>query len=137
MPNLCENMISTILLVGLFLGLLYFTYEDIKYMSIPLIPALLFCLIYVIFSIFVGNWWLILATIFALLLYKLKVYAFGDVLMVIPIVSFLQGYGIGCVLSSLFLLSFVGLLIGKNKLPYIPFLFISFIFTIIYMGGVK
>jgi len=117
------EMVDLITLICL-VGLIYFAWEDYQYMSIPLLPAVLFC---VFITAFGSLEWIIIGVALSVLLFALRMFAIGDVLVIIPTVALFGLYGL---LSSLFAgitLQTYGLITKKRKLPYIPFLLLSLV----------
>ncbi len=103
-------------------GLIYFAWEDYKYMSIPLLPAVLFC---VFITAFGSLEWIFIGGALAVLLFALRMFAIGDLLIMIPTISLFGLFGLLGVLLAGIILQSYGLITKKRKLPYIPFLLFS------------
>jgi|GEM_PF-3740937 len=114
---------NTAILVYL-IGLIYFAYEDYKYMSIPLLPAILYCILLTAFG---SLKWIIIGGALAVLLFALRMFAIGDLLIMIPTISLFGLFGLLGVLLAGIILQAYGLITKKRKLPYIPFLLISMV----------
>ncbi|MCQ6254752.1 hypothetical protein [Methanocaldococcus sp.] len=116
-------MVDLIILIYL-VGLIYFAYEDYQYMSIPLLPATLYCILLTAFG---SLEWIIIGVAISGLLFALRMFEIGDVLVIIPTVVLFGWHGLISSLLGGIILQIYGLITKKRKLPYIPFLLISMV----------
>jgi len=133
MPNnyaIYIEMIEMDILWIYLIGLVYFAYEDYQYMSIPLLPAVIYCILMTLLGSLEG---VIAGLGLGGLLFALEVFAIGDILIIVPTISLFGLYGVLAVLLAGLGLQICGLIIKKKKLPYIPFLLV----VLCLLGGLK
>ena len=104
------------------IGLATFAWEDYKFMSIPALHTIVFCALICMVSPTVS---ILLGAFFSIVLWKLRVFAVGDLFLIIALFAVMGWYD-GIIITALsgILLNVVGMISKREKLPYLPFLFI-------------